>query len=183
MSTRKSGENPYQDYYVYGPTYNSSIDRYMIFLVKKDRSSRTSMTYARYLMSIHLGRVLGPEEQIDHINNDHKDDRIENLQILSISENNKKSASHKTILLRCPECGKLFTRQKGQTHLVFSRSRTKGVQCTCCCRSCSGKFQVRRKTQDVSQEVANNVVCEYIEPYKGKTRFESQQAHCFDTKS
>lgn len=42
-------------------------------------------------MEVHLGRVLNyPDETVDHINNDPMDNRIENLQILSRSENAKK---------------------------------------------------------------------------------------------
>lgn len=51
----------------------------------------TTISYPKALMEVHLGRVLiYPDETVDHINNDPMDNRIENLQILSRSENAKK---------------------------------------------------------------------------------------------
>jgi hypothetical protein len=51
----------------------------------------TTISYPKALMEVHLGRVLNyPDETVDHINNDPMDNRIENLQILSCSENAKK---------------------------------------------------------------------------------------------
>ena len=94
------------------------------------------ISYARYLMSVHLGRILEESEHVDHINNDPLDDRIENLQILSHSENcskfNKEIQGGKTLIdLICP-CGVSFTRKKGNTHLTPSR---KAIN-TFCSRKC-----------------------------------------------
>lgn len=51
----------------------------------------TSISYPKALMEVHLGRFLNyPDETVDHINNDPLDNRIENLQVLSRSENAKK---------------------------------------------------------------------------------------------
>lgn len=85
--------------------YNNSFDR-------------SSISYARYLMTCHLGRQLESHEHVDHIDNDKTNDVIENLQILTQSENNKKASKGKTMLtLVCPICGNLFTRQRNQlTH-------------------------------------------------------------------
>ena len=38
------------------------------------------------------------------------------------------------VLLKCPQCNIIFTREKRQTHLQ------KGGQYTGCCRKCSSKF-------------------------------------------
>jgi hypothetical protein len=40
-------------------------------------------------MEQHLGRYLEKEEQVHHINEIRDDDRIENLQIMSLSDHNK----------------------------------------------------------------------------------------------
>jgi hypothetical protein len=43
----------------------------------------------RYVMSQHLGRKLARSEYVHHINGDRRDNRIENLEILSNSEHTK----------------------------------------------------------------------------------------------
>lgn len=43
----------------------------------------------RYLMQIHIGRELTKNEHIHHINHDKQDNRIENLEILTISAHSK----------------------------------------------------------------------------------------------
>lgn len=64
--------------------------RLILSYVKTD-GEWTTISYPKALMEVHLGRVLNyPDETVDHINNDPMDNRIENLQILSCSENAKK---------------------------------------------------------------------------------------------
>jgi len=52
---------------------------------------RTSMSYARWQMTQHLGRTLAPDEHVDHVNDDPMDDRIDNYQLLTPAENNRKT--------------------------------------------------------------------------------------------
>ena len=126
-------EAPYLDSTVYGPYWHKQEGRRIVFVLWKGKP-RTSTSYARYLMSVKLGRILEPSEQVDHINNDKTDDRIENLQILNHAENVEKSAKGRAMVnLQCPQCGVGFTRERRQTHLV------KGGRPTCCSKSCGGK--------------------------------------------
>ena len=53
----------------------------------------------RYLMEQHLGRKLDRNEQVHHINGDWRDNRIENLQILTNSEHQKLELSFFSSLL------------------------------------------------------------------------------------
>ncbi len=75
---------------VYGPYPALEKDRSIIVFTFWD-GSKTSMSYARWKMIQHLQRNLLKEEHVDHINDDCTDDRVENLQILSQLENNRKS--------------------------------------------------------------------------------------------
>lgn len=50
----------------------------------------TSMSYAKYLYTSHYKCDIPKGEQIDHINDDKMDDRIENLQKVSREFNNRK---------------------------------------------------------------------------------------------
>lgn len=106
---------PFVDYIVYGPIYHKNEHRNMVVLVKKDKTSRTSMSYPRYLMSIHLQRRLLKDEHVDHINNDKLDDRIENFQLLDPRSNVLKSAKPASYTtFNCHVCGALKTVAKGK---------------------------------------------------------------------
>ena len=53
-------------------------------------NDRTIISYARYLMCVHLGFLLSEEFDVDHENDDYTDDRIDNLQVLSKEDNQLK---------------------------------------------------------------------------------------------
>lgn len=108
----------------------------------KSKPIKRFISYAKYLwISEHKQEVpLGYE--IDHINGDGKDDRIENLQLLTKAENIKKGWKEKKRLglevvdLVCPICGKTFTKRMVLVRRISS-------QPVCCSRSCSGKLSWR----------------------------------------
>lgn len=127
-------EYPYQDFDGYLVT--NPEGRKNICLVHKDSKKRTTVSFARYLMSIHEQRILLKNEQVDHIDGNKKNDVIENLQIISSSENILKSAkernrTRKMVKLQCPNCNKVFEKPLNNTHL-----QKKGHY-TSCSRKCS----------------------------------------------
>lgn len=78
---------------VYGPylrKYKRGVSRRQMVFQLAD-GSRTSMPYARWLMTQELGRRLRDDEHVDHRNEDPQDDRLDNLQILTPAENALKS--------------------------------------------------------------------------------------------
>lgn len=129
------GPIPFSDYKVYGPILHKKQNRRMICLVSLDKSHRTTLAYAKFLYSIHLGRILTKDEEVDHKNNNKLDDVLDNLQILTRPANVKKSAKPKTLIpCICTLCGKSFTRRKGTEPGPFGRK-------SFCSRSCSAKVQ------------------------------------------
>lgn len=78
-------------------------------------------------MSIKEGRILEAHEQVDHVNGDKSDDRIENLEIVTEAENKARylaTLSKAMVTLICPQCNIEFTRERRQTHLVKGGDRT-----------------------------------------------------------
>lgn len=67
---------------------------------------------------------------VDHINGDRMDDRIENLQIVSSVYNKQKDHARKEmVLLECPVCGQEF---------LFPKCNLPFKSFPCCSRRCGG---------------------------------------------
>ena len=111
---------------------NGRADVHLVKGGKRD-AERKCISYARYLWISENGEV--PEGyEVDHINNDFTDDRLENLQILTKEENIRKSAKvryNPYVKLTCPICGKEFD---------YLRRNLSTHPNPCCSRSCGGKM-------------------------------------------
>lgn len=131
-------KKPYSDDWDRGYLVVNSDNRMTVALYN-DHKDRSSTAYARYLMSVKLGRYLTEFEQVDHIDEDKTNDSLENLQLLTRSENirkQNKSRGRKMVRYQCPVCHSEFTRRRGNSH--FQNSKITTVACS---RSCSGKSQ------------------------------------------
>jgi len=126
---------PYSKDFKSGYCYTDSQERKIVSLICED-GTRTSTSYARYLMSCSLNRYLHENEEVDHINEDKTDDRLENLQILSPLKNKKKSnkTGRKYVSMICPVCKSNFEKEYRQTNMG---KKTGSYQT--CSRSCGGK--------------------------------------------
>jgi predicted RNA-binding Zn-ribbon protein involved in translation (DUF1610 family) len=124
------------DAVVHGPYLDKGLDRMIVNVQRGSR--RGNMTYARFLMQEHLQRVLGPDEHVDHRNENHLDDRIENLQLLTPAANIRKTRGEITYFeFSCPQCG-----NPGIQNARHVRSnRKKGRAGPFCGRSCAGKYK------------------------------------------
>ena len=127
---------PYATLYRVGYVRTDSTGRRRLDL-KNSNLDRTTITYAKYLMSIRIGRFIDENiEQVDHIDNDRTNDDIENLQILTISEHINKSKTERNgrtyIKCVCAYCNCEFERELRQMY--------KNYKNTFCSRSCNGKY-------------------------------------------
>ena len=88
---RKHAEFPYSEYWIY-KVWHEKEGRWQANLIyKEDTTKRTTISYARYVLSVHLGRLLDSKtEHVDHIDNNCANDELENLQILSPEDNKLK---------------------------------------------------------------------------------------------
>lgn len=133
-------QEPFKSDFKAGYLLRNKEPRNLVALVRFD-NTKTSISYARYLMSCHLKKYLLKEEHVDHIDNDPLNDVIENLQILSVKENNRKNRNHLNIVKRyasfvCPMCNNNFTVPYNQVVTKISRNPDYRP---CCSRSCGGK--------------------------------------------
>lgn len=118
---------------VYGPYLRKDGRKHVIH---SNDGERVTQSYPRYLMEQHLGRKLEAWEEVDHINGDYTDDRIENYQILTKAENIRKSAVTKMFDFVCPTCG-------NESSIPYRRYKDnqikQGKAGPYCSRSCAGK--------------------------------------------
>ena len=95
------------------------------------------VSYAKYLWISHNRKEVPQGYEVDHINGNGKDDRIENLQVISKHDNiiKEKIQNNKlgnfAVELVCPVCGKVFSKR------VALVKRCKKQPC-CCSLECSG---------------------------------------------
>jgi len=124
---------PFSEYRLY-KVFHKKENRWQAVLVGKN--DRTTLSYARYLMSVHLGRILDKSEHVDHINGDKTDDRIENFQILTPKENRLKynalDCPTELVKLKCPICGIDFSRSKSRAYQAIHKDKDQ-----CCSRKCA----------------------------------------------
>lgn len=109
----------------------------------------------RVVVENDAGRVLDPEnEVVHHINGDTKDNRIENLEVLTREEHGRLHGKEQTatyIKLKCPECGERFEKQVSDTHI------SNGNRGTFCSRTCSASFS-NRPHDEQEKRLKGNVI-------------------------
>lgn len=98
----------------------------------RNYTTKTShtMSYAKYLYTSFYKCDVSQGDEVDHINGDRMDDRIENLQVISRKYNITKDHKHKEMIeLICPICGNRFLFRKSNLHTHPN---------PCCSRKCGG---------------------------------------------
>jgi hypothetical protein len=123
---------------VYGPYTRDDGRKHVIIY---DNGIRTTVSYPKFLMEQHLGRKLESWETVDHIDEDFTNDVIENLQILSRTENILKSKAPEEIIeFTCSYCGEKATKKARNVR----HNKKKGSAGPFCGRSCAGKWSVEQ---------------------------------------
>jgi len=131
-------QEPFKGYKVY-KVFHEKQGRYYAQLKNIYTSSRTTITYAKYLMCVKLKRILCSEEEVDHIDGNKLNDNIDNLQILSRKNHVKKSTKGETYIeCICDMCEVKFLRTKQRAN----HTRDKNKKCFCS-RACASIFLMK----------------------------------------
>lgn len=130
----------YPGYHVNGPYFFKGNGRWHVS-IRKGYEAKV-MTLARFLMQEYLGRILGDNEDVDHIDEDKTNDVITNLQVLSKAENQDKT--HRiykpSILVVCNYCGELFE-MSDQRQSAWKIKQKAGQDGPFCNKSHAAKFR------------------------------------------
>lgn len=135
-------EHPFTEYVCY-KNWHKKEERWQVCLVPRDKSSklkRRTITYAKFVMSVAVGRMLEPHECVDHKNEDKSDDRLTNLQILTKEENEKKHrAAHPKEMwnMVCPSCKESW-QMEARTARVRQKNNKNGL--VFCSHICVGAY-------------------------------------------
>jgi len=123
---------------IYGPYKSGTSPR--LFVIRIDEhGNRETTSYARHLMEEHLGRELDPDETVDHIDGDPMNDALDNLQLMSMGDNIRKSHPEQEVSTHiCPWCGTTFDKAASRVR----GNRKQGKAGPFCSKSCAGKWSV-----------------------------------------
>lgn len=120
---------------IYGP-YTRKDGRMQMVIIGDDKK-KTTISYPKYVMEKILGRKLGPDETVDHIDGNIFNNDPSNFQILSRRENALKSVRYAEYLkLTCKCCGKVFERRKAVHKRNMAVRKVDGPFCS---KQCVGK--------------------------------------------
>lgn len=131
-------EHPFTEYTCY-KNFHKKMGRWQVCLVSADRTTRKTILYSKFVMSITLGRQLEKHEEVDHIDGDKTNDDITNLEVVTRKENVKRynlKNPAKTVKLTCPQCAVSFTIKYKNSHLAPYSKKVRNF----CSRSCGAKF-------------------------------------------
>ncbi len=134
-------QEPFKTRWVNGYLRISNEGRRIVDLVKSS-TDRTTISYARYLMSVKLGYLVPDEFEVDHIDDDFTNDDINNLQLLT-PEQNKLKQNYLYITQRqvtygfcCAYCQARFILTQNELNCRLKQGRTYAF----CSKPCSSTF-------------------------------------------
>lgn len=124
-----------------------------LYAVVPEHPKRTDKNYVlmhRVVVENSIGRLLKDDEIIHHKNEDKHDNRVENLEITTVSKHSTEhglAKGRKYVKLKCPNCATKFEKPHNSTHLSKP-----AYQYTFCNRICAGTFTRNKQLSNISYE-------------------------------
>lgn len=110
----------------------------------------------RIVMENYLHRMLEDDEVVHHLNGNKRDNNLSNLELLQRKDHislHQRERGRKYVLLKCPECNKLFEMPHNQSYL----SKRNKYNCNFCSSHCSGVFFKDIRTTGITPEMQKQI--------------------------
>ncbi len=122
---------------IYGPYKRKSDGRW--YLSIRENGKKTTKSYPKHLMEIHLGRKLAIDETVDHIDRNPDNNDLKNLRILSRAKHAAEDCKRvHSVKSHCKWCKKdIFVSARAMRNC--SRQGKAGPFCG---KSCAGRYGV-----------------------------------------
>ena len=148
----------YENCKLYGP-YNNSVDGRLRCIVVFPNGKKTTLSYPKYLMEVHLGRYLDTDETVDHIDGNFLNNDISNLRVIDRKQHAIEDAvRNKDITVKCKYCGKEFTIKGATLHDRNRKDRSQSGYF--CSRQCSGKYGQKIQCKLIKHTITDKIVPE-----------------------
>lgn len=118
--------------------FDNGLNRFKVVLYNSENDI-LNISYARYLMGVFLGYEVPDHLEVDHINNNSLDDRIENFQLLTPEQNRLKqewwysAMIVQWTIIPCSYC-------QGLMYITLSDLNNRTTDNICCSVSCARKY-------------------------------------------
>lgn len=136
-------EEPFKSKWLYGYLTINSENRRIVTMYSGEGQYR-GISYARYLYGVHLGYEVPDHLEVDHVNDDKTDDRLDNYQLLT-SEQNRLKQEYNYVMnqqvvygVYCAYCQSPFL----MTDRVRKMRMAQGVEYPFCTKSCSTNYHL-----------------------------------------
>ena len=119
----------------------------------------------RHIMQTHLGRILGYNEVVHHVNGDSKDNRLENLKVMSRKEHTVLHIAKPNayMFIKCKKCDKSIKISIKK----YIRDKNNGKHNVFCSHTCRGKYYNVGCITPINSNIINIIKQEYNKGLSG----------------
>lgn len=151
-------EYPWSQWFTKGIITTDFKQRYRKYIKLYGDKKRYSTTYARYLYAVHTGSLVPFGLEVDHINNDPSDDRLENYQLLTPRDNLKKYYDSITHLIKQNRENTVSNVSSVMQSFTYDHG-TKNIKFNCLQCNCIVEEHFDNFNSKIHSKATNNFFC------------------------